>query len=141
MPQCSSRALAENLSDGSDFNLNYKYLKKLIQNLKVENSDSVKKELFGDSEQARTFNKKDMKQLSKFLRKIEHHYEELCNPPIPLELEKSIRARSKDKWLPWELEAIQKIDDWRKELEEKKGKAKLLLDSTLDKFRRGEKLI
>ena len=53
MPQCSSRALAENLSDVSEFNSNYKYLKRLIQNLKVENSDSIKKELFGDSEQAR----------------------------------------------------------------------------------------
>ncbi|MEI6134701.1 MAG: hypothetical protein WCP72_06990 [Desulfomonile sp.] len=140
MPQCSSRALAENLSDVSEFNSNYKYLKRLIQNLKVENSDSIKKELFGDSEQARTLNKKDMKQLFKFLRKIEHHYEELSNPPIPIELEKSIRSRSREKWLPWEFEAIQKIDDWQKELEEKKGKAKSLLESTLDKARRGEKL-
>ncbi|MFH0960454.1 MAG: hypothetical protein V1897_17320, partial [Pseudomonadota bacterium] len=93
-----------------------------------------------DSEQARPLNKKDLKQLSKFLRKIEHHYEELSNPPIPVELEKSIRSRSKEKWLPWEFEAIQKIDDWQKELDEKKRKAKSLLHSTLDKVRRGEKL-
>ncbi len=34
MPQCSSCALAENLPETSDFNGNYKYLKKLIQDLK-----------------------------------------------------------------------------------------------------------
>jgi hypothetical protein len=140
MPQCSSRALSENFSDVSDFNSNYKYLKKLIQDLKGENSDSVRKELFGDSEQARPLNKKDMKQLSKFLRKIEHHYEELSNPPIPKELEKSIRGRAKEKWLPWEFEAIQKVDNWRSELEEKRVRARSMLESTLDKVRKGEKL-
>jgi len=140
MPQCSSRALAESLPETSDFNGNFKYLKKLIQELKVENTDSLKKELFGDTEPVKPLNKKDMKQLFKFLRKIEHHYEELSNPPIPKELEKSIRSRAKTDWLPWELEAIQKIDVWREEFETKKDKARSLLESTLEKVRRGEKL-
>ncbi|MDA8406066.1 MAG: hypothetical protein M0T73_04295 [Deltaproteobacteria bacterium] len=140
MPQCSSRALAENLPETSDFNGNYNYLKKLIQDLRVENSDSLKKELFGDTEPVKPFSKKDMKQLFKFLRKIEHHYEELSTPPIPSELEKSIRSRAKKDWLPWELEAIQKIEVWREEFEAKKDKARNLLESTLEKVRRGEKL-
>jgi hypothetical protein len=140
MAQCSSRALAENLPETSDFNGNYSYLKRLIQDLKGENSDSIKKELFGDTEPSRSLSKNDMKQLFKFLRKIEHHYEELSNPPIPKELEKSIRGRSKADWLPWELEAIQKVDVWREELEDKKDKAKRMLQSTLDKVRRGDKL-
>ena len=80
MPQCSSLSFAENLPETSDFNGNYTYLKRLIQDLKVENSDSLKKELFGDTEPVKPFSKKDMKQLFKFLRKIEHHYEN-CQPP------------------------------------------------------------
>lgn len=140
MPQCSSRAIAENSPDKSDFNLNFNYLKKLIQDLKVENSDSVKKEIFGDTEPTKPFTKKEMKQLFKYLRKIEHHYEELSTPPIPNELEKSIRNRAKKDWLPWELEAIQKIEIWREEFESKKEKARTLLESALEKVRRGEKL-
>ncbi|MCL5123291.1 MAG: hypothetical protein M1511_02100 [Deltaproteobacteria bacterium] len=140
MPQSSSRALAEKLPEMSDFDGNYKYLKKLLQDLKVENSDSLKKELFGDTDPTKPFNKKEMKQLFKCLRKIEHHYEELSTPPIPNELEKSIRRRAKKDWLPWELEAIQKIDVWREEFETKKDRARNLLESTLEKVRRGEKI-
>lgn len=140
MPQCSSRALAENLTEVSDFNGNYKYLKKLLQDLKGENSDSIKKELFGDAEPDKPITKKDMKQLFKCLRKIEGHYEELSNPPIPKELEKSIRKRLESDWLPWEQEAIQKIDVWRNEFDDKKNRVRSLLESTLDKVRRGEKL-
>jgi len=138
MNQSASHASAGTLLDSYDFNQNYLYLKKLIQDLKVENSTSVRKEIFGEDERDFTLTKKQMKQLFRFLRKIEHHYEECCSPPIPEELENSIRKRDSSQWLPWELEAIEKVDVWREELEERKRSARQMLHSVLDKVRRGE---
>ncbi len=37
-------------------------------------------------------------------------------PPVPVELEASIRIRKRSTWLPWEAEAIRKIDRWRSDL-------------------------
>jgi len=38
-------------------------------------------------------------------------------PPVPVELEASIRIRKRATWLPWEAEAIRKIDIWRKDVQ------------------------
>ncbi len=82
MTQSAFSTSSGNFLDSYDFNQNYKYLKKLIQDLKVENGTSLRKEIFGEDECDRTLTKKQMKQLFRFLRKIEHHYEECCNPPF-----------------------------------------------------------
>jgi hypothetical protein len=140
MNQSASRASAGTFLDSYDFNQNYHYLKKLIQDLKVENSTSVRKEIFGEDERECNLTKKQMKQLFRFLRKIEHHYEECCSPPIPEELENSIRDRDSSEWLPWELEAIEKVDGWREELEEKRRNARQMLHSALEKVRKGEEI-
>jgi len=140
MSQSAFHASDGDLLQSYDFNQNYRYLKKLIQELKVENEQSLKLALFGEDERELTLTKKQMKQLFRFLRKIEHHYEECCTPPIPDELEKSIRQRESDEWLPWELEAIDKVDAWREELHERKLMARQMFQKTLDKVRNGEKL-
>lgn len=140
MSQSAFHASAGDFLQSYDFNQNYSYLKKLIQELKVEDDRSVKRALFGEDECERTLTKKQMKQLFRFLRKIEHHYEECCTPPIPAELEKSIRGRESDQWLPWELEAIEKVDAWREELQERKVVARQLFQKALEKVRNGEKL-
>jgi len=140
MSQSAFHASDGDFLQSYDFNQNYRYLKKLIQELKVENEQSLKLALFGEDERELTLTKKQMKQLFRFLRKIEHHYEECCTPPIPDELEKSIRQRESDEWLPWELEAIDKVDAWREELHERKLMARQMFQKTLDKVRNGEKL-
>lgn len=38
------------------------------------------------------------------------------DPPVPAELEASIRIRTRSTWLPWEAEAIRKIERWRKDV-------------------------
>jgi predicted glycosyl hydrolase (DUF1957 family) len=81
-----------------------------------------------------------MKQLFRFLRKIEQHYEQCCTPPIPEELERSIRQKSSDEWLPWELEAIEKVDAWREELQERKRAARDMFQKVLEKVRTGQAL-
>jgi len=37
-------------------------------------------------------------------------------PPVPAELEASIRIKKRVVWLPWEAEAIRKIDRWRADI-------------------------
>jgi hypothetical protein len=127
-------------SDAHDFNQNYDYLKKLIQELKGENTSFVRQEIFGEQEEDRKLTKKEMKQIFRFLRKIEGYYEECCTPPIPEELEQSIRAKDNSRWLPWEQEAMEKVDSWRQDLREKRQMARQLLHTALDKVRSGEKL-
>ena len=140
MTQTALEASAGNLLDSYDFNQNYRYLKTLIQELKAENKEIVRKELFGEKEPERTITKRDMKLLFRFLRKIENHYEECNNAPIPPELEKSIRSKDESEWLPWEAEAIDKVEAWCEEVEEKKRTAREMLNKTLDRIRSGEKI-
>ncbi len=140
MTQSSSHVLLETRPEAPDFTSNFKQLKKLIQELKVENDTSLRKELFGEEEVERRLTKKEMKLLFKFMRKLETHYDESSTPPIPKELEKSIRNRAHATWLPWESEAIQKVEAWRKEVQEKRDSARDMLNSALDKIRRGDKI-
>ncbi|MDQ1237858.1 MAG: hypothetical protein QG577_42 [Thermodesulfobacteriota bacterium] len=121
--------------DSIDFTHNYRNLKKIIQAIRVENGQTVGKELFGDEEDVPALTKKDLKDLFKMLRKIEHHYEECCNPPIPQALEKSIRNRDSSEWLPWELEAIEKVEIWRSDLDDRKKKAAKMFEQTLAKIK------
>ncbi|MGD9818429.1 MAG: hypothetical protein AB7V04_06985 [Desulfomonilaceae bacterium] len=140
MTQSSSHVLLETGSEANDFTANFKYLKKLIQELKAENDTSLRKELFGQEDTERRLTKKEMKLLFKFMRKLENHYDESSTPPIPKELEKSIRNRDDSTWLPWETEAIHKIDVWRQEVQEKRETARNMLNTALDRIRRGEKI-
>ncbi len=140
MTQSSSHVLLETRPEAPDFTANFKQLKKFIQELKVENDTSLRKELFGEEEVERHLTKKEMKLLFKFMRKLETHYDESSTPPIPKELEKSIKNRAHSTWLPWESEAIQKVEAWRKEVQEKRDNARDMLNSALDKIRRGDKI-
>jgi hypothetical protein len=138
MTQSASHVSSGGVLDSYDFNRNYKYLKKLIEELKTENSVNFRKEIFGEEEPDRTMTKKQMKQLFKFLRKIESHYKECCNPPIPEDLEKGIRKREASSWLPWEQEAIEKVDVWRAALQERKLHAREMFNRALAEIRNGQ---
>ncbi len=140
MAHTAFQASAGSFLDSYDFNQNYHYLKRLIEELKMENRDTVRERIFGEGERGRNLTKREMKQLFKFLRKIENHYEECRTPPIPVELEKSIRSRETTDWLPWELEAIEKVDGWRSRLKDQKLAARDMFTMALARIRNGEKL-
>jgi Fe-S cluster biosynthesis and repair protein YggX len=140
MTQIAYHDSAEQTGISCDFTANHSYLKKLMQHLKAENGDFVRKHIFGEGHEGRRLTKKEMKQLFRVLRKIENRYDECQTPPIPEELEHSIRSRSSEEWLPWELEAIEKIDTWREQLPQKNSDARRLLEQTLENFRAGRKL-
>jgi hypothetical protein len=139
MSQSAVNACSGKAEDSYDFNQNYRYLKKLIHALKIENEGSVRREIFGQEQRTRALTKKEMKQLFRYLRTIEHTYEECLTPPIPEELEHCIRNKDDSAWLPWEMEAIEKVDCWRAELEARRRTARASLERTLENFRRGER--
>jgi len=140
MTQSAFHASAGSIPESYDFNENYRYLKKLIGELRKENTESVAEQIFGETEREKRLTKKEMKQLFRFLRKIEKDYEECSAPPIPEELEVSIRKRASSDWLPWELEAIEKIEVWREAIKQRRHDARQMLGLVLEKVRRGEKL-
>ncbi len=140
MSQSALHASSEIVLDSSDFDQNYRYLKTLIKELKAENGTSVRRAIFGEEEKSKALTKKQMKQIARNLRKIEHQYEECTTPPIPDELESAIRHRSSEEWLPWELEAIEKVDAWREELQDRQRSAKAMLGNALESVRKGESL-
>jgi hypothetical protein len=140
MSQRAFDASAGTSLDSSDFNQNYLYLKRLISGLKAENGASLRKEIFGENDSGPALGKAQMKRLFRFLRKVEKHYEECRRPPIPKELEESIRSRDGSEWLPWEIEALQKVDAWRQQLDKRRKTARRMFDTALEKVRRGEAL-
>ena len=138
MIQSGFQASAEPVLDSQDFDKQYQFVKRLIQELKEENHSSLRKELFGEEDQ-RPLSKKQLKELFRVLRKIERQCQECYAAPIPDELEGAIRSRDESAWLPWELEAIEKIDAWREEIQERKKQTRQMLTVALEKIRKGEK--
>jgi len=117
--------------DSQDFDHNYRYIKKLIQELMAQNRGSLKRDMLSRNERIPHLTKKETLDLAKVLRKIELQYTEYSKPPIPKALETSIRRRNDADWLPWELEAIEKIDVWREGLETKKEKIQQMLNKAM----------
>lgn len=56
--------------------------------------------------------------LRKILEGIDQDDNECFDPPVPAELEASIRVKPRRLRLPWEAEALRKIDLWRKDVRE-----------------------
>jgi hypothetical protein len=117
-----------------DFDQNYRFIKKLIQELMAQNRGSLKRDRLSGNEHVPHVTKKEMLDLARVLRNIELQYAEYSRPPIPKALETSIRRRNDADWLPWELEAIEKIDVWREGLENKREKIRQMLDKALLKL-------
>ena len=117
-----------------DFDQSYRYVKKLIQELMAQNRGSLKRDRLSGNEHVPYLTKKEMLDLARVLRNIELQYAEYSRPPIPKALETSIRRRNDADWLPWELEAIEKIDVWREGLENKREKIQQILDKAILKL-------
>ncbi len=50
------------------------------------------------------------------MNNILKRFDRLLTPPVPADLERSIRNKKKDNWLPYEAEAIEKVDAWREQV-------------------------
>ncbi len=101
----------------TEFRENYRFLSELIDCR--ERNNSFKRGLRALIERnasylaTRRLNQRQMKLVKAFFKALRHRNPDCFSPPVPAELEASIRIRDKPTWLPWEAEAIQKIERWR----------------------------
>jgi hypothetical protein len=106
-------------SVAGEFRENYRFLTELI-NCKDKNNSATKeleslveKRLF----QIRgKLNRRQLRILNQFLKTETDEDGECLCPPVPAELEASIRVKRRSGWLPWEAEAIRKIERWRSDV-------------------------
>jgi hypothetical protein len=123
-----------------DFNSNYRNLKKLInralkEGIPLEELRLVPRE---SGEPGRKLSRDDLLKLLKIIRNIKNRYEELLEPPVPKELERDILAKAPEDRLPWESEALDKIDHWRTVITEIRAQVqKELNDHLAGEFFRG----
>jgi hypothetical protein len=103
-----------------EFRENYRFLTELI-NCKDKNktaAECLENVVESSLYRARgKLNRRQMKIIKDFLTGIEEDDSECFAPPVPVELEAAIRVKKRSTWLPWEAEAIRKIERWRGDLE------------------------
>ena len=104
----------------AEFRENYKFLSELIE-CKEKNNRAVKRLESMVEEKLSLLrgklNRRQVKILTSYLSQIEEDDEGLLNPPVPAELEASIKIRQRTGWLPWEAEAVRKIERWRADVD------------------------
>jgi hypothetical protein len=99
-----------------EFRENYRFLSELI-NCEQKNNTATKtleelvKRRFDPA--AAALNRRQVKILNLFKMSLEDEDAETLSPPVPAELEASILIKRRSTWLPWEAEAIRKIERWR----------------------------
>jgi hypothetical protein len=100
-----------------DFENNYRNLKKLINKALKEGAPLDDLILKGvKNEKRKELSKDDLLKLLHIIRRIKTRYQRLLQSPIPKELERDILAKSLEARLPWENEALEKVEQWRKDV-------------------------
>lgn len=61
--------------------------------------------------------RKQITERNRLVKSIFQRFSSILTPPIPSDLERSIRSKDPEHCLPWEKEAIEKIAQWRDEIE------------------------
>jgi hypothetical protein len=103
----------------AEFRENYRFLSVLIE-CKGKN-DLAMKDLEvlvrkRPVQMGRKLNQRQMKIIKDFIKGARLEPQDRPGPPVPPELEASLRVRQRSTWLPWEAEAIRKIERWRKDI-------------------------
>jgi hypothetical protein len=99
--------------------VNYDYVKTVITIAKkngwdLESLDLIPKDLHIAGEAS--FSKKQVTERNRLVKSIFQRFSSILTPPIPPDLEQSIRNKDEGNWLPWEKEVIEKIGQWRDEI-------------------------
>lgn len=100
----------------AEFRENYKFLCELINCRQKNSSVTERLEKVMENRLCNLRGKLNRRQLgilTRFLKGYEADESECFAPPVPPELEASLRLRKRSTWLPWEAEAIRKIERWR----------------------------
>lgn len=125
-----------------DFNSNYRNLKKIINKALKEGIPLEELRLIpkkpSSSEPQRQLSREDLLKLLHIIRRIKTRYQRLLQSPVPRELEKSIREKSPESRLPWENEALEKVDQWRHDVNSVRAQVQKELNDHLNsEFFRG----
>jgi hypothetical protein len=99
-----------------DFNSNYKLLKQIINKAirsKVPLEDLHLIPKSHSQKQTHQLSREDLLRLLAIVRRIRTKYQELLESPVPPELERDILLKAAEERLPWEVEALEKVDQWR----------------------------
>jgi hypothetical protein len=102
-----------------EFRENYRFLSELIDCKHKNNSAAqcLEKVLEPRLSHLRgKLNRRQIRILNLFVKDLENSEPESLTPPVPAELEAAILVRKRSTWLPWEAEAIRKIERWREDL-------------------------
>ncbi|MBI4965280.1 MAG: hypothetical protein HY913_18535 [Desulfomonile tiedjei] len=103
----------------AEFRENYRFLSELINCRDKNDSAAGELEDLVDRRLCRIrgkLNKRQIKLLNDFMNRTKNDDPECFYPPVPAELEAAIRIKKRSIWLPWEAEAIRKIERWREDL-------------------------
>ncbi len=99
----------------------YDYLKEIVKMARkngwdLEELGLIPRELPVDRQPVLT--KKQADERNRLVKSILQRFARLLRTPVPAELEADIRSKEQDSWLPWEQEAIDRIDNWRNQVNE-----------------------
>ncbi|MFH0958465.1 MAG: hypothetical protein V1897_07145 [Pseudomonadota bacterium] len=100
----------------SEFRENYKFLSELIECKEKNNIASMGLESMVEERLRQIrgkLNRRQVRILTNYLKEADALEDGPIAPPVSAELEASIRMRNRVAWLPWEAEAIRKIERWR----------------------------
>lgn len=103
-----------------DFKSNYRQLKQIIGKALKEGTPLEELHLIPkhpSRKDPKQFSKEDLLNLLRIIRRIKSRYERLLQSPVPRELERDILAKPKHERLPWEEEALDKVNQWRTDVE------------------------
>jgi len=103
----------------SEFRENYRFLSELITCRDKNNFAAGELEDLVQRRLCRIrgkLNRRQIKILNDFMNRLNDEDSDYFFPPVPAELEAAIRIKKRSTWLPWEAEAIRKIERWRADL-------------------------
>jgi len=99
-----------------DFKSNYRQLKQLINRALKEETPLEELHLIPKlttRKHPHQFSREDLLKLLHTIRRIKTRYQRLLQSPVPSELERDILAKPSGERLPWENEALEKVRQWR----------------------------
>jgi len=126
-----------------DFESNYRHLKSIInsalkQGTPLEDLHLIPKQI-SPGKQSKHLSQDDLLKLLHVIRRIKVRYEKLLQSPVPRELERDIMAKSPEKRLPWEDEALEKQAQWRRDVNVVRARVRKELNDHLNaEFFRGD---
>jgi hypothetical protein len=118
-----------------DFNSNYRNLKRIINKALKEGTSLEELKLIPKKRagtQPRQLSREDLLKLLNIIRRIKSRYQSLLQSPVPKELERDILAKSPELRLPWEEEALEKIQEWRKDVDSVRSQVRKELNDHLN---------